>query len=134
MYHMRHNVAPNALTVHLLHAHAVTFAHTHFTPTHFNLVQSAARNNNKKPRGAAGTTGITMVSLIPAGHCFRNDKREMQFLEVIVISSTLQKSSRKYTILTITERSRRCGRQRVLQGRLIYLYIYLLTYLFIFCT
>ena len=56
--------APNARTVHLLYAHAVTIAPTHFTPTHFNLVQSTARNK-KKTRGAAGATGINMVSLIP---------------------------------------------------------------------
>ena len=47
-----------------------------------------------------------------------------QFLEVIVITLTFQKSSRKYKILTIKERARRCGWQQVLQGRLTYLFIY----------
>ena len=62
-------LAPNARTVYLLHAHAVTITPTHFTPAHFNLVQSASRK--KRPRGAAGATEINMLSLRPACHCFR---------------------------------------------------------------
>ena len=62
LYHMRHVCNPNARTVHLLYAHAVTIAPMHFTPTHFNLVQRVAHDKKKKKtRGEAGTTGISMV-------------------------------------------------------------------------
>ena len=105
--------------------------HSHAFRSHTFQLGSERVTQKKNTSRGSGNHGDQHGVVKSACLCFRNDKRWKQFHEVIVITLTLQKSSLKYKILTITERARRRGWQEVLQTRLLYLCIYLLIYLLI---
>ena len=81
-------LAPNARTVHLLRAHAVTSTPTQeqLDPQLHNCILTWFRvTKEKMQRGTVGTTGIKMVSLMRAVIVFVTTKNKGNFLKLLLL-------------------------------------------------
>ena len=128
-------LTPNARTVHLLHAHAVTITPTHFTPTYHHShtfhLGSELGTQQKRPFVMAGIMGINMVSLIAVVIVFVSTKDKGNLLKFLLLYFHTSEVITKMQNTNYQGASAAMGAAASLSGSSD-LFIYLFTYLSIY--